>query len=236
MYILIQPHPIHIPYSVALEPAAHLRMIYPVADVVEAGLPVVVIAAVKDGVVVGRGGAGVGPVVIVDRHLAVRIIDVPLHGVAAGVEERRHVHVRVRGVVERIVDCTVGVGVMEADDGRIDVPQVPDELFERVDRVAALVDLQHLPLGIVVGVEAGFTCNVRFDAAFLAVVFVGDDEGVLAGVEVARGVVVLVDLDEAVPGVVDVEVGLGGRGLGARFRGEDEVAGGVVGGVESVES
>jgi hypothetical protein len=47
------------------------------------------------------------------------------------------------------------------------------------------VDLQHLPLGIVVRVEAGFTCNVRFDAALLAVVFVRDDEGVLAGVEVA---------------------------------------------------
>ena len=46
---------------------------------------------------------------------------------------------------------------------------------------------------------------------------------------------VLVDLDEAVPGVVDVEVGLVVGGLGAGFRGEDEVAGGAVGGVDPVE-
>ena len=194
---------IHVPCGIPLNPPPQRRVVHPVPDVVEARLGVEVVAAVENHVVVGGRVRRARPGPVVERRVAVRVVHHALQHRAARIHQGRHVHVRVRGVVQRIVNCTVGVGVMEADDGRIDVPQVPDVLLERVGRVAALVDLQHLPRGVVVDVggDGGAALDGLGDAPAEAVVFVRDDERVLAGVEITGFVGILVDLDEAVPGV-----------------------------------
>jgi len=120
--------------------------------VVQPRLPIPAIAAVEHHVVVGRRGRRARPGAVVERRVAVRIVHDTLQHRAARIHEGRHVHVRVRGVVERVVAgvvvIAVGVAVAEADDGGVDVSRragIPDDLLERMVRVAALADLDDLP-------------------------------------------------------------------------------------------
>jgi len=91
-------------------------------------------------------------------------------------------------------------------------------------RAGVVVEVVVLVVGLVL---AGI--DELLGASAEAVVAADLDGGVAGVVERLVSVGVLPHLDEAVPGVVDVQVGFGGGGLGAGFRAEGLVAGGVEG-------
>ena len=99
---------------------------------VEARYGVKIHAAKEHTVRVAGRRAGVGPRGVVGRHLAVRVVDVPLDDVAGGVGQGRHVVVGVGEIVNPVSGRKVAVHVGVAQDGRIDVPGRPDVLKVRV--------------------------------------------------------------------------------------------------------
>ena len=130
--IPIQIHiPRIIPHRVAADKRRQLRVVVAVADLVEARLGVVEVAGVERAV--GGWGGGVRPRCAVDGRLAVGRVDVTLDHRARGqVERGRYVVVGVAGVVAgvvaRVEEVAVAVGVVEADDRRVDVTRRPDVL------------------------------------------------------------------------------------------------------------